>query len=293
MAKNVNVATMPETIATSSRALAVSSSNFEQLKKNLTDVYENRAKLRKQLTKVKFNYFITYIFSSSEKRQDKKNLINELAKSLENAYINLNFRKGMKDAGSWDEAIYYFQELFQCCKIWDLTSRQDTDKFRQRTIADESLERKLITTRVHKSLEFIKSDVDNLYLPNMNGADIYIYPTFIVLFKNYKKFSIHDLKDVDISIQASSFQEEQGVPKDSEVIGHTYKYTNKNGQPDKRFNNNYEIPVVRYGDFRLRSDSGINERYQFSDFDKFADFAKAFTTYLQANLKTFFEGRII
>jgi len=36
----------------------------------------------------------------------------------------------MKDAGSWDEAIYYFQELFQCCKIWDLTSRQDTDKFR-------------------------------------------------------------------------------------------------------------------------------------------------------------------
>lgn len=133
MAKNVNVATMPETIATSSRALAVSSSNFEQLKKNLTDIYENRTKLRKQLTKVKFNYFITYIFSSSEKRQDKKNLINELAKSFENAYINLNFRKGMKDAGSWDEAIYYFQELFQCCKIWDLTSRQDTDKFRQHT----------------------------------------------------------------------------------------------------------------------------------------------------------------
>ena len=121
---------MPEKIATSSRALAVSSSNFEQLKKNLTDVYENRAKLRKKLTKVKFNYFITYIFSSSEKRQDKKNLINELAKSFENVYINLNFRKGMKDAGSWDEAIYYFQELFQCCKIWDLTSRQDTDKFR-------------------------------------------------------------------------------------------------------------------------------------------------------------------
>lgn len=285
MAKIVNVATVPEVIATSSRALAVSSSNFEQLKKNLTDVYENRTKLRKQLTKVKFNYFITYIFSSSEKRQDKKNLINELAKSLENAYINLNFRKGMKDAGSWDEAVYYFQELFQCCKIWDLTSQQETDKFRQRTIADKSFERKIITARTHKELEFIKSDIDNLYLPNMNGADIYIYPTFIVLFKNYKKFSIHDLKDVDISIQASSFQEEQGVPKDSEVIGYTYKYTNKNGQPDKRFSNNYEIPVVRYGDLQLRSNSGINDRYQFSDFDKFIEFAKAFTTHLRVNLK--------
>ena len=285
MAKIVNVATMPETIATSSRALAVGSGDFEQLKRSLIDVYENRAKLRKQLTKVKFNYFITYIFSSSEKRQYKKKLINKLAESLENAYINLNFRKGMKDAGSWDEAVYYFQELFQCCKIWDLTSQQETDKFRQRTIADKSFERKIITARTHKELEFIKSDIDNLYLPNMNGADIYIYPTFIVLFKNYKKFSIHDLKDVDISIQASSFQEEQGVPKDSEVIGYTYKYTNKNGQPDKRFSNNYEIPVVRYGDLQLRSNSGINDRYQFSDFDKFIEFAKAFTTHLRVNLK--------
>ena len=285
MAKIVNVATMPETIATSSRALAVGSGDFEQLKRSLIDVYENRAKLRKQLTKVKFNYFITYIFSSSEKRQYKKKLINKLAESLENAYINLNFRKGMKDAGSWDEAVYYFQELFQCCKIWDLTSQQETDKFRQRTIADKSFERKIITARTHKELEFIKSDIDNLYLPNMNGADIYIYPTFIVLFKNYKKFSIHDLKDVDISIQASSFQGEQGVPKDSEVIGYTYKYTNKNGQPDKRFSNNYEIPVVRYGDLQLRSNSGINDRYQFSDFDKFIEFAKAFTTHLRVNLK--------
>lgn len=285
MAKNVNVATTPETIATSSRALAVSSSNFEQLKKDLTDIYENRTKLRKQLTKVKFNYFITYIFSSSEKRQGKKKLIDELVKSLENAYLNLNFCKSMKDTGSWDEAAYYFQELLQCCKIWDLTSRQDTDKFRQRTIADESLERKLITARVHKSLEFIKSDVDNLYIPNLNGADIYIYPTFIILFKDYKKFSIHDLQNVEVSARASSFQEEQGVPKDSEVVGHTYKYTNKNGQPDKRFNNNYEIPVVRYGDFRLRSDSGINERYQFSDFNKFIEFAKAFTAHLRVNLE--------
>ena len=98
MAKIVNVATMPETISTSSRALAVGSGDFEQLKRSLIDVYENRAKLRKQLTKVKFNYFITYIFSSSEKRQYKKKLINKLAESLENAYINLNFRKGMKDA---------------------------------------------------------------------------------------------------------------------------------------------------------------------------------------------------
>lgn len=111
---------------------------------------------------------------------------------------------------------------------------------------------------------------ESQYLPNLNGADIYIYPTFVVLFKNYKQFSIHDLRTVNVSVQSTSFQEEQGVPKDSEVIGQTYNYTNKNGQPDKRFSNNYTIPVVRYGNLRLQSESGINDRYQFSDFNKFA-----------------------
>jgi len=278
-------ATVPETIASSSRALAVGSNNFDQLKKDLTEVYENRAQLLRQLSKAKFNYYLTFFFSSKDKRGLKKANIRDLKEKVANAYISLSFRKVMKDAGSWDESSFYLQELMQQChKIWDLTSRQNTDQLRQRTIATESLERKLVSLRQQKSLDFIKSDVDNLYLPNLNGADLYIYPTFIVLFKSYKQFGIHDLSKVNVSLVASSFQEEHGVPKDTEIVGQTYKFTNKNGQPDKRYKNNYKIPIVRYGDMRLRSESGINDRYQFSNFDKFAEFAKSFATYAQSNL---------
>lgn len=277
--------TVPETIASSSKALAVGSNNFDQLKKDLTEVYENRSQLLKQLSKAKFNYYLTFLFSSKDKRESKKKVIADLKEKIASAYIELTFRKGMKDAGSWDESSFYLQELMQQChKIWDLTSRQNTDQLRQRTIATESLERKLIGSRQQKTLDFIKSDVDCLYMPNLNGADLYIYPTFVVLFKSYKQFGIHDLSKVSVSLVAASFQEEQGVPKDSEVIGQTYKFTNKNGQPDKRYKNNYKIPIVRYGDMRLQSESGINDRYQFSNFNKFAEFAKSFTTYAQSNL---------
>lgn len=284
---NTNI---PETIATSSKALTITSSNFEQLKQDLTEVYENRATLKRRLAKAQGNYYLTFLFSSKEKRQAKKAIIDQLQDDIEHAYINLNFRKNMKDPGSWDETSFYFQELLQSHKVWDLTTRQDTDKFHQRTIADESVDRKPITTREHQTLEFIHADADNLYLPNLNGEDLYVYPTFIVLFKNYKQFSIHDLRQVNIAATGRSFHEEDGVPTDSEVVGQTYKYTNKNGQPDRRYSNNYTIPVAQYGDLRLFSDAGINERYMFSNFKKFAEFAQALKRYASTNLKMPVEG---
>ena len=276
---------MPETIATSSKALAVSSSNFEQLKQDLTDAYHNRAQLERQLTKSQGGYFLSFIFTSKEKRQAKKEAIEELKNSIDHAYIELTFRKNMNNTGSWDECSHYFQELMQSDKVWDLTSRQDTDKYRQRTVADESVDRKPVTEREHKTLEFIKADVENLYLPNVNGADLYVYPTFIVLFKNYKEFGIHDLRQTNVSVNVQGFHEDDKVPADATIIGETYKYTNKNGTPDKRQNNNYAIPIAKYGNLSFRSDSGINDRYMFSNFDKFADFGKAFVQHVRSNLK--------
>ena len=281
-ADNDNVA---ESIATSYKALTVGSGNFEQLKQDLTEVYDNRLKLKKELSKSKIIYYLTYLFNSKDKRQAKKDIIEKLSNAVEHAYIDLNFEVKLKDAHLWMECCETFEEVMKSDKIWDLTSRKDTNRYRERTIASESVDRKIVVARDHKSLEFIKSDVDNIYIPNVNGPDIYIFPAFIVLFKNYKQFSIHDIQQVNISVTATGFHEEDGVSGDATVVGQTYKYTNKNGTPDKRFANNYTIPVVRYGDLRLDSDGGINDRYLFSNFDKFTEFSKALTKFVQVNLK--------
>lgn len=41
-------------------------------------------------------------------------------------------------------------------------------------------------------------------------------------------------------------------------MGYRWRYINKDGSPDRRFNNNYQIPVVLYGELWLRSLSGLN-----------------------------------
>jgi hypothetical protein len=48
------------------------------------------------------------------------------------------------------------------------------------------------------------------------------------------------------------------------VIGQTWKHPNKSGGPDRRFRDNYQIPICRYEVFHLRSSSGLNELLEFS-----------------------------
>ena len=43
----------------------------------------------------------------------------------------------------------------------------------------------------------------------------------------------------------TNFVEKEGVPSDSRVSHYTWQYVNKNGGPDRRFNNNRQFPVMK------------------------------------------------
>jgi len=64
-----------------------------------------------------------------------------------------------------------------------------------------------------------------------------------------------------------AFTEQEDVPSDGQVLRHTWRYVNKNGGPDRRFNNNNELPVMRYGSLALMSDRGLDELFHVSNPD--------------------------
>ena len=73
--------------------------------------------------------------------------------------------------------------------------------------------------------------------------------------------------DIETYVHTTRFIEEEGVPKDAEVVGRTWKYVNKSGGPDRRFKNNRELPICLYGEIELRSESGLNTVLMFSNAD--------------------------
>ena len=81
----------------------------------------------------------------------------------------------------------------------------------------------------------------------------------------------------ELAVQGSSgqFVWEDRVPGDAEVVGHTWRYVRRDGGPDRRFNNNRQIPVVRVYDLHLASPSGLRMRIQTTSHTAAEAFASA------------------
>jgi hypothetical protein len=59
-------------------------------------------------------------------------------------------------------------------------------------------------------------------------------------------------------------REDEGVPSDSQVVGYTWRFVNKKGGPDRRFNNNRQIPEVLYQDMNIQGPGNLRKVLQIS-----------------------------
>ncbi|WP_318580640.1 SH3 domain-containing protein [Ochrobactrum sp. AN78] len=86
----------------------------------------------------------------------------------------------------------------------------------------------------------------------------------VVLVQDRNRFGAVQYADLNLRWQPSRFIETERVPSDTTVVGHTWKYPNKNGGPDRRFKDNRQIPICLYESVHFKSNSGINELVEFS-----------------------------
>lgn len=85
----------------------------------------------------------------------------------------------------------------------------------------------------------------------------------LVVEKN--KMAAIDYRDVKFDLSAVGYLESENAPKDSELIKYVWAYANKDGSPDKRYSNNKQYPVMKYGKIVITSSSGLNIQFLCSD----------------------------
>ena len=122
-----------------------------------------------------------------------------------------------------------------------------------------------ITKCLRKDLPGITSPETPLVFLNRNGADIYVYPGFFVMFESPSRMGILDISELEVDYEATRFIETDALPPDSKRVGEVWEKSNKDGSRDKRFAENRQFPVMEYGEITFKSASGIYEKYMFSD----------------------------
>lgn len=257
--------------------------NRKQLKSIINEIeaelFDNNKKLKRRLlfpfgkklfrTKIDFlkEQIKKYEIDLSEKREELKDSIVEL-RSPSSENIRACFKK-LEDS---------FHFLSKSEFIWDITTSQLIDRVKMRSFASNAINRKRVNIFL-SNVDMIKTEGEAFHFQNANGGDIYIYPTLLIIVNSNKEFALLDYKDIQLDYNHTQFIEEEKFPSDSKQIGTTWVKVNKDGSRDKRFSNNYQIPIALYGQLHWRSSKGFNEVYQFSNSDSTEKFQKAFMEY--------------
>ena len=184
--------------------------------------------------------------------------------------------------------IQSLMEILQSNKaMWQVNDVFHNTRTKVHAGASQSISRSAINIQTKKPY-FLNTNV-TCYFVKLKKEKLYILPDkMIVVSKN--KVGAIDLSDLDMSVADKQFIENV-APKDAQILSFTWQYVNKNGTPDKRFNNNRQLPVCRYGTISFKTQQGFNTLIYCSNVNKAAEFFQVLNTYLEQ--KRLLEGGVI
>jgi len=289
--ENPIIPTENQNLKTSSAVGEIKSAETEQLtsttmielKESLHEAYKDRIDITTEIEKIQRDIksaqkirliaciFIIGLFIKSLRAKivEKQEYLVDLKNQLPLCFVNVDIHFDKTLEKDYNKVVNSYKSLLTTNTIWDITSTIQQDRKITRSAASNVITRVPVNFRF-ENIDIIKSTYPAFHFENKNGGDLYIYPSFIIISSNKKEFGLIDIKDFEFTFTESKFLEEETIPSDTKTIDITWAKVNKNGQPDKRFKDNYQIPIVRYGQFHLNSLSGLNESYSFSNYEKSA-----------------------
>ena len=226
---------------------------------------------------------LIYFFVPSLKRsiqagiRGRQDALKELTESIAASAVSLAVEMDADCSSAYQKVQGAFDVLTRCSYIWDVTSGSDVDRVQSRSAASMSVEQS-ITKCLRQDLPGLTSPETPLVFINRNGADIYVYPGFFVMFESPSRMGILDISELEVDYEVTRFIETDTTPPDSKRVGEVWEKSNKDGSRDKRFAENRQFPVMEYGEITFKSASGIYEKYMFSN----AKVSKVFFNALQA-----------
>jgi hypothetical protein len=178
----------------------------------------------------------------------------------------------------WDALDLAFSQLGDSGHQWDFTARRFAERVPENCTASSEIVRVPIDLSTG-AIPNVVGEQRALRFGNANGPDLYLYPGFLMLLPAGGVPGIVDIREVQLGLKNLRFIEDQRLAPDAHVVDQAWFKSNKDGSRDRRFKNNYQLPVVQYASLHLASPGGVNEVFCFSDDAGAARFAAAFEQY--------------
>lgn len=162
--------------------------------------------------------------------------------------------------------------LASCERLWRVNSTQPNWDWK-RNAGASSLITRIAANAGQLRAPHISTNVEvcGIELGNMK---LLFLPDWILVYERGTYGAI-SYESISVESSKTQFIEEERVPTDCSIVGHVWKFVRRDGGPDRRFNNNWEIPIVVYGMLELTSSTGLNIHLHGSSVERCASFATA------------------
>ena len=174
-------------------------------------------------------------------------------------------------------------ELTESEQVWVITEKEEHGDYKRNAGAESGVSRRHVLISYGRPpcgrppIKMFRTNV-NIPMICFGSQGLYFFPDTI-LYGGEKWLNAISYEDLNITLSACSFREEESIPSDAEEIGDTWKYVNSDGSPDRRFNDNYRIPILKYGEIKIKDDDDFCLTLHTSSFEIGKAFANALNRY--------------
>lgn len=103
----------------------------------------------------------------------------------------------------------------------------------------------------------IKSNIICFFV-RLKGLEVYILPDITIIVKNRKNIKVIATSTIRVHYHTQNVIWRKRVPADSVVVGKTWQNVNNDGSRDRRFKDNYQVPICRFGVLEISSPEGLH-----------------------------------
>jgi len=154
-----------------------------------------------------------------------------------------------------------FGDMQASQSVWAIQAHSHTTDWKRHAGATGLIKRKRIELGVERPA-CLRGRVS---FPTINlGSERLFFLPDAALLMTASSVAAVPYQDLNVASHLTRFVEEERVPSDASVVDHTWRFVNKNGARDRRFNFNKQLPVCLYAETDLQSGSGLNYKIHFS-----------------------------
>jgi hypothetical protein len=182
-------------------------------------------------------------------------------KKLDKSRFEMSLHYEMDDQFKqvYEQFSAHFLNFAGSARIWQYVNARQTNDYKRTGGAGKLINRVAVRS-ISANQTPLAYFSTNVAIPclKLSNLEFYFLPERL-LVKRDKTFAAVFYKNLRIDGFTTRFIEDENVPRDAKIVDQTWRYVNKHGGPDRRFNNNRQIPVCAYSEYTITSDSGIYE----------------------------------